>query len=431
MSNNLSQTAKEREFEERERQIRRRELDLDFEKHQLKIKCDTAGLERRELKIEQDKVKLKSHESKFKEKMKMLDEIETDFEKNGADIIRLAISKQFRRGVPSTKENELKLNGDTNALQRCRYERYVYEQELDVKEDRLAAFLDTETRLREIAQRELCLKEQLEQDPTVKQELIDAQREYGRIEHEWLVIRNSFSSTSLQRAFELWRGTPRWYMHRVLREDCAERGGCCGRGCECCLSRKLDLTRKRAAGHCTVECGCCQKARGYDLSEEEKTNFSIRYAVSQDSKKDIELKEFQVKKLELRNLELQNIQLQQMWGKNSMKDNVVRYEFSEGGFAEYERYINGADISDNEAEFTDDEITDEITDEIPEEEDPYYRRISLASIWGLVDGNFEDPVDLIDEKPYHPTWKNDACDEQSFALVSQEENNSMMTETDW
>ncbi|KAJ5197522.1 hypothetical protein N7449_008001 [Penicillium cf. viridicatum] len=401
MSNPSNQTAKEIELQDREHQLRRRELDLDLEKHELRIR--------------QDKVKLKKTESKLKETIEKLEDIETAFNSDGPDIIRLAISKKFKGGMAGTKEHKLKHGEDINALQRCRYERYVYEQDLDEKEDRLADFLDVETGLREITQREICLREQYEQDPTkVEEEFKTTGKEYKRLEHEWWMIRDSFDGP-LGRAFQYWRSNPRWYMHRVLREDCARRGGCCGRDCGCCLNRKLDETRRRAAGHCTVECGCCEKVRGFDLSEDDKKYFSIRYAVSEDGKKGLHLKD-----LQLKNLEMQNLHLQQVITEEAMKENLMRYEFSDGAVEEFERYINEADITDDEAEFTDDECP-------ADEEDPYYRRISQASICGLVDGNFENPFDLIDEEPTcYPTWQFDGSN-----LVDQEENDSMITETDW
>lgn len=85
--------AKEMELEDRERQLRSRELDLDFEKQELGIK--------------DDKSKLEKNEFELKEKIKKLNELETEFQHHGPDIIRLAISKKFRRGMIGTKEHEL------------------------------------------------------------------------------------------------------------------------------------------------------------------------------------------------------------------------------------------------------------------------------------------------------------------------------------
>ncbi|KAJ5853449.1 hypothetical protein N7534_005992 [Penicillium rubens] len=397
MSNPSRQTMTEDEFQDRKRELRSRELELEIEKQELRFEHDKAGLEKKE--------------AELKEKIAKLEKLETEFQEHGPDIIRLAISKKFRRGMIGTKEHELRQSGDINALQRWRYERHVYEQDLDEAEDRLAEFLDVETGLREIAQREIRLGERFRQDPArYNQELEIANREYKRLEHEWRMIRDSFSDGPLVRGFEFWRGNPKWYMHRVLREDCAGRGGCCGRECGCCLNRKLFGGRARAAGHCTVECGCCQKAGGFELSEDEKAKFAVRYAVSQDGKKGLDLKD-----LHLKNLELKNPNQQHVLSEAAMKDTVMKYEFSDGEVAEYEQYIN-------EAEFTDYDSDD---DECPPEEveDPYYRRISQASIWGLVDGNFQNPFHLIDEEPARDlTWQ---------LVAGQDENDSTMTEASW
>jgi hypothetical protein len=98
----------------------------------------------------------------------------------------------------------------------------------------------------------------------------------------------------------------------------------------------------------------------------------------------------------------------------------MEYTFSDGEVAEYEQ--------ENEAEFTDCDDYDDYDDDGPvcppeEVEDPYYRRISQASIWGLVDGNFQNPFDLIDEEPARDlTWQ---------LVAGQEENDSTMTEASW
>lgn len=73
----------------------------------------------------------------------------------------------------------------------------------------------------------------------------------------------------LTRGMKLWRSNPNWYMHRTLNEDCAGRGGCCGRDCNCCSPRLNIPGREFAAGHCTTRCHCCEKSRGFVLSVEE------------------------------------------------------------------------------------------------------------------------------------------------------------------
>jgi hypothetical protein len=73
-------------------------------------------------------------------------------------------------------------------------------------------------------------------------------------------------------------------MHQYLVQDCAGKGGCCGRDCGCCINRPADLdTRKLGVGHCTVECGCCNKARGFELTEDEKKAYDKRFNFSREN----------------------------------------------------------------------------------------------------------------------------------------------------
>ncbi|KAJ5941598.1 hypothetical protein N7516_001766 [Penicillium verrucosum] len=416
MGNLSSQTALG-QLQDRERLLRRRELDLDLEKHEFSLQKQKMEIEKQGLEIEQNKFNLAKYECEIKERIEKLQDVENEFDLNGPDIIRRAISKKFQSGMVDTIEEKLKQGRDMNALQRHRYERHVYEQDLEGKEDRLADFLDVETKLGEIAQREICLMEQYKNDPEkFENEVKATTKEYKRFEHEWQMIRQSFDGP-LERAFEYWRSNPKWYMHRVLREDCARMGGCCGRDCGCCLHRKPYEIGSPVVGHCTVECGCCKKARGFELSEDDKEYFAMRYAVSEDGKKGLDLKD-----LQLKSFGMQNQHLQEALTKEAMKENLVRYEFSDGAVEEFERYMNEDDtMDDDEAEFTDDECPPD------EREDPYYRRICLASIWGLVDGNFENPFDLIDEAPIcDPAWQF-----VGGKLVAQEENDSVMSETVW
>lgn len=68
-----------------------------------------------------------------------------------------------------------------------------------------------------------------------------------------------------RRAYDTHRSNPKWYLHPDLRNDCAGRGGCCGRQCGCCEKREPTPQRPRGVGHCTVECGCCATARGFEI----------------------------------------------------------------------------------------------------------------------------------------------------------------------
>lgn len=100
--------------------------------------------------------------------------------------------------------------------------------------------------------------------------------EYCALEREWWDWRRKFLEGPLTRGFELWRSHPQWYMHPVLREDCAKRGGCCGRDCGCCVRRLVSVCRNLEAGHCSIE--CCRKFRGFDLSLQQKAKYKRQFA---------------------------------------------------------------------------------------------------------------------------------------------------------
>ncbi|CAI7606063.1 unnamed protein product [Penicillium bialowiezense] len=206
-------------------------------------------------------------------------------------------------------EIELERRGNLKELQLYRYELIK-----KVDEYNSAILLELETFLRETSQREITLNEKLVKATTDKEdhddanyraiteELADLNQKYWLLERQWWLKRSDFPDGPLTRGLTLWRSHPRWYMHRVLVNDCAGKGGCCGRG-----SRKLGV------GHCTVECGCCIQSRGFAVTPEHKEKLSS-------------------------------------W------------------FETYEAY-----------------------------EDPYYKKIIMASIWGLWQGSPDSPFDLIDE----------------------------------
>ena len=65
----------------------------------------------------------------------------------------------------------------------------------------------------------------------------------------------------LRRAFKSCRSDPEWFLCPWLREDCARRGGCCGRNCGCC-EMGPSTNRQWSRGHCTRACGCCIRTQG-------------------------------------------------------------------------------------------------------------------------------------------------------------------------
>ncbi|KAE8350296.1 hypothetical protein BDV28DRAFT_43479 [Aspergillus coremiiformis] len=146
-----------------------------------------------------------------------------------------------------------------------------------------------DTQLREIGQREIYLREEIkalvsqEQEAPLsteqraqlakwQMELDDLARKYWHLEREFYRREASVPAGPLQRAYVAWKKNPEWYLVGYLRNDCAGRGGCCGRSCGCC-ERPRDTEKRIRWGHCTIECGCCRRARGFDLTHEDRVRY--------------------------------------------------------------------------------------------------------------------------------------------------------------
>jgi hypothetical protein len=158
--------------------------------------------------------------------------------------------------------------------------------------DLSAALLHIETILRGTFQQEIMWNEKLVEAITengshdhpktreIREKLDALNKEYWLLERDWWGYRSGFIEGPLTRGFDLWRSNPRWYMHRFLVEDCAGRGGCCGRSCGCCLHREMSPARKLGVGHCTGDCGCCIKTRGFVLNTEDKKKLDLLFGIS-------------------------------------------------------------------------------------------------------------------------------------------------------
>lgn len=114
-------------------------------------------------------------------------------------------------------------------------------------------------------------------------ELETLNKEYWQYERQIYMLGSNNHGGPWTRAFKCTRRDPKWYLHRWLRRDCAERCGCCGRDCGCC-ERPRSLTRSRCFGHCTAACGCCQRARGFEIkrdSEADELSYSTIRGIRQ------------------------------------------------------------------------------------------------------------------------------------------------------
>lgn len=123
---------------------------------------------------------------------------------------------------------------------------------------------------------------------TYEAELDSLNREYWRLSSVFGRLEGEVPPGILSKAFKFCRTDPNWYLCLWLRQDCARRGGCCGRDCGCC--EKVRTTKRRwNQGHCTSVCGCCVRTHGRSdidakKSELEDINpFRITYNMSQYS----------------------------------------------------------------------------------------------------------------------------------------------------
>lgn len=141
-------------------------------------------------------------------------------------------------------------------------------------------------------QRENVVKEEIErletnpllsdekQRPTLYEELARLEREFWSLERTLAVVAADCPSEPAKDAYLALRKRNRWHLtSQWLREDCVQRGGCCGRSCRCCEQR-MESHRGYGRGHCTAQCGCCSRLRGAELTdaqrEEMRPAFDLR-----------------------------------------------------------------------------------------------------------------------------------------------------------
>lgn len=182
-------------------------------------------------------------------------------------------------GDKTSNEVNLEQSGDINTLQRYRLGQYWSENKrFNTKPPFIShKLLFIEEDLREIVQEELSIKEGATLNKDAKDRLDALNAKYWFLEQQWWCYHSCLLDGYQLGAFELWRSHPKWYMHRVLVEDFASRRGCCARGCGCCLNCTIDPTRGLGVGNCTFECGCCCRARGFEVSKEDKRFLKEQY----------------------------------------------------------------------------------------------------------------------------------------------------------
>ncbi|CAG8185086.1 unnamed protein product [Penicillium salamii] len=175
--------------------------------------------------------------------------------------------------------------GNINSLQRYRYRDY-FDNLREIYLDVCPNLLNTEEKLREVVQEEIANREKgcLSTGSSNRLQFLNAR--YWSLSQEWWRWRSALHPGTQLWGFELWRSHPRWYMHRDLVNYCVGRQGCCARGCGCCVNRKIDDSRILGIGHCTLECACCERARGFKVSDEEKQRLKELYKISLEDRED-------------------------------------------------------------------------------------------------------------------------------------------------
>jgi hypothetical protein len=151
------------------------------------------------------------------------------------------------------------------------------------------SIIKTEIRLRETTQRESYLKELIQYQQSYRtvdeksrlealiEELISLDRDYRNLEQSYVAVIAKCPEGSMKSAYLSFRRQPQWHMmSQWLRQDCANRGGCCGRACQCCENLP-DPRRVKGLGHCTEQCGCCHRARGFSVTEEDRERMNPHF----------------------------------------------------------------------------------------------------------------------------------------------------------
>lgn len=81
----------------------------------------------------------------------------------------------------------------------------------------------------------------------------------------WL---DEFPDGPVKRAILSLRRNTQWERSEWLHAQCAERNGCCARGCGCCQGPRAEVTMK-GTGHFTLACLCCENNRRFSVDSSE------------------------------------------------------------------------------------------------------------------------------------------------------------------
>lgn len=149
---------------------------------------------------------------------------------------------------------------DTKGRWVVQRERYLHE-EVQALEKSLVLSTDDDKEDMGASQRQL---------DAYKKELQCLNDEYNTLYRQIWQLEGDIPYGVIKRAFRAYRKDHNWYLCEWLRQDCAGRGGCCGRGCGCCERSRTTSKKPRHGwdhGHCTSACGCCIRTLGYPESD--------------------------------------------------------------------------------------------------------------------------------------------------------------------
>ncbi|CRL25016.1 unnamed protein product [Penicillium camemberti] len=177
-------------------------------------------------------------------------------------------------------EKPIGRNGTWRLAQKVRREIHYQEYCWDIKHNRAYKWaqivIKTEMQLCATVQRELFVKEEIK-----KVHMSSIERDEKQLQKALYIAQSSCDAKEPAReGYSSLREKPGWHLKsKWLREDCANRGGCCGRQCKCC-ERPPDSRRMKGWGHCTVECACCYRQRGFELQDTDRRLFQPEFDVS-------------------------------------------------------------------------------------------------------------------------------------------------------
>jgi hypothetical protein len=112
-------------------------------------------------------------------------------------------------------------------------------------------------------------------------EAIKLKQQYWRLDKKAYILEEECPFASLMKGYKSLHSQYGWHLiSDWLRDDCDKRGECCGRSCKCCSEKPPAQDRLKGWGHCTIECGCCNRVRGFELGKKDEKLFQPDFNIS-------------------------------------------------------------------------------------------------------------------------------------------------------